>query len=187
MTKLIRTETRVSTTTAKLQMHPKLCACEVARSDIAAVNATTTTKTRARPSHNGEVGIGLALLHQIQKKYRGNPIKQACEFSFHFSAVTGNQSLASNAAQSTFRADLIEIVHVLRGMNMRIQNLSEISSKQMRLMILYMEKQGTPIVKLALLRRTIRNFGIWAGKPQLCPAPTSQVAKAADAVPHGKV
>lgn len=169
MNNQIKSKTGVLLSTAKGQKQPDLGACKMTPPNNAAMEANATTKRGDQrsngPSHKSEVGVGLDLLRQIQLKYKGNPIRQAAEFSFYFSASTGNQRMTSIAAQSAFRADLIEIVRVLRCMNMPIQNLTDISCKQMRLMFVHLEKKGTSIAKLALLRRTIRNFGIWAGKP----------------------
>jgi hypothetical protein len=131
-------------------------------------SAATQMRAIASRGHSiSEVGLGRDLLQGIVKQNKGNPVKQAAVFARSISQLTRDASMLNPSAVTLFRADLIEIIYLLRKLNMNPQNISEISNKQMRAAFSKLVREDTPEAKVANLRRSIRKFGRWIGKPGL--------------------
>lgn len=119
-----------------------------------------------------ENGIGLNLLARIKKSHRGDPLRQVNEFfdHFEFHAGTGRTRNVSIATKLAYRNRMIELVKLLQKLNMPIQNLDEISAKQIRHVFSECERLGHSASWVANFNTGIRRFGVWIGKPELCPA-----------------
>lgn len=118
-----------------------------------------------------ETGVGRELWLQVKASHRNNPIKQVAAFmgQFQISAAIGRKRRASLETHENYRERLNTLVHTLRVLNMPIRNLDEITSKQVRHFFLHLEKQGRSAAWMANVNTSVRRFGIWIGKPDLCP------------------
>lgn len=119
-----------------------------------------------------ENGQGLNLLARIKKSHRGDPLRQVNEFfdHFEFPAGTGRKRNVSIATKLAYRNRMIELVKLLQKLNMPIQNLDEISAKQIRHVFVEVERLGHSAGWVANFNTAVRRFGVWMGKPELCPA-----------------
>lgn len=118
-----------------------------------------------------ETGLGADAMKFIKKHHPGNPLRQIDEFfdRFYIPAATGRKRTASLKTEQAYRIRLAVVVNKLSAMNMAIKNLDEISSKQIRLMFKQLEKEAWCASWMANINTTARRFGIWIGKPDLCP------------------
>jgi hypothetical protein len=131
-------------------------------------SASTQMRAVVSRGHSfSEVGLGRDLLQGIVKQHKGNPVKQAAVFAERISQLTKDASMLNPSAVTLFRSNLIEIIYLLRKLNMNPQNISEFSNKQMRAAFTKLVLEETPKVKLANLRLSVRKFGRWIGKPGL--------------------
>lgn len=118
-----------------------------------------------------ETGMGKQEFEEIKARHPNNPIQQIASFfgSFRIPAAIGRKRKASHRTQDDYQARLNTVVRTLREMNMPVRNLDEISKKQVRLYFQHMEKEGRSAVWMANINTAVRRFGIWIGKPELCP------------------
>ena len=139
-------------------------------------------KSRVGPTHkplhpvirgikNRETGMGKADYEDIKARHPNNPIQQIASFfgSFRIPAAIGRKRKASYRTQEDYQTRMNTFVRTLREMNMPVRNLDEISKKQVRLYFQHMEKEGKSTVWMANINTAVRRFGIWIGKPELCP------------------
>lgn len=118
-----------------------------------------------------ETGMGVVLWAQIKTMHPNNPIQQVAYFmgQFQIPAATGRRRRASLDTHENYRERLNTVVNTLRDLNMPIRNLDEISPKQIRHVFHYLENEGRSVSWMANINTTVRRFGIWIGKPDLCP------------------
>lgn len=118
-----------------------------------------------------EYGDGLNLFSKIKLRHRGDPRRQANEFfdNFEFSAGTGRKRNASIATRKAYKDRFMTFLSMLGKLNMPIQNLDEITGKQVRHVFHEFEAQALSPSWVANVNTTIRRFGIWLGKPEMCP------------------
>lgn len=118
-----------------------------------------------------ETGMGKQEFEEIKARHPNNPIQQIASFfgSFRIPAAIGRKRKASHRTQDDYQARMTTFVRTLREMNMPVRNLDEISKKQVRLYFQHMEKEGRSAVWMANINTAVRRFGIWIGKPELCP------------------
>lgn len=118
-----------------------------------------------------ETAIAAALWHQIKSMHPNNPVKQAAAFTdqFQIPAATGRKRRASIDTHENYRERLNTLINTLRDINMPIRNLDEVTPKQARHFFQHLEKEGRSASWMANLNTTVRRFGIWIGKPDLCP------------------
>lgn len=117
--------------------------------------------------HSSEVGLGRELMQGIVHQHKGNPVKQAAVFAERICQLTNDERMSNPSAVALFRTDLIEVIYLLRKLNMNPQNISEFSNKQMRTIFSRLARDNAPQAKVASLRRSIGKFGRWIGKPGL--------------------
>lgn len=118
-----------------------------------------------------ETGLGLSEIQYCVRNFPGDPIRQVGEFfeRFHIPAATGRKRTASRKTDKAYRDRMMAVVKKLREMNMRIQNLTDLTPKQIRKLFLQMETEGWSSSWMCNTNTTVRRFGIWIGKPDLCP------------------
>lgn len=123
-----------------------------------------------------ETGIARAMMDQVKAAHRGDPMRQITAFFELFSipAGIGRKRAASFETHRAYKDRLSVMVKTLRALNMPIQNLDEVTAKQVKKMFLEFERQGRAAGWLANMNTTIRRCGIWIGKPDLCP-PVAQL------------
>lgn len=118
-----------------------------------------------------ETGLCIHLLERIKIQFKGNPLRQVSAFfdEYQFTAATGRKRIASFETQKRYRENMNVFVRKLREMNMPIQNIDEISARQVRRVFEQFEKEGKTAGFMAAINTTVRRFGIWVGKPDMCP------------------
>jgi integrase len=118
-----------------------------------------------------ETGWGKDAMVEVKNLHFGNPLRQVSEFfdRFRIPAATGRKRNASMATEDAYRARMEATVNKLREMNMSIRNLDEMTARQIKLLFRAEEAKGASASWMANLNTTVRRFGIWLGKPDLCP------------------
>lgn len=118
-----------------------------------------------------ETGMGDGLWMQVKSMHPNNPIQQVASFmgQFQIPAATGRRRRASMETHQNYRERMNLLVHTLRELNMPIRNLDEISPKQIRHVFLHLQQEGRSVGWMANINTTVRRFGTWIGKPDLCP------------------
>lgn len=118
-----------------------------------------------------ETGLGRNLMTSIVQRHKNDPIRQIGEFfeTFQIPSATGRARTASIATTKAYRERMTIVTRKLRELNMAAQNLDEISAKQIRHVFKRMETEGWSVSWLANINTTVRRFGIWICKPDLCP------------------
>ncbi|MES2951173.1 MAG: integrase domain-containing protein [Pseudomonadota bacterium] len=131
-----------------------------------------------------ETGIGRRLMDEVKASHAGNAYQQIGTFfdNFDLPAGTGRTRNASFRTKKNYVDRLTVVVRTLGELNMSVQNLDEISAKQIRRAFDFFEKEGRPAGWLANTNTTVRRFGIWIGKPDLCPALPTLLENPANAV-----
>ena len=127
-----------------------------------------------RPHRRGdkEIGLGLALLKRVEKSCKGDPLRQVDEFFAHFKipAGTGIEREASIKTKRDYVWRLGSCVRELTSLNIKIQNLSELSRKQMSQLVSKWVRDGRSASTMANKTTVLHRMGVWMGKPHLCPA-----------------
>ena len=118
-----------------------------------------------------ETGFGLVAMAFCKKNWPDDPLRQIDEFfnNFQIVSATGRVRTTSLKTEISYRARLTTVVKKLSEMNMGLQNIDQISAKQVKLVFLQLEKEGWSSSWMANVNTTVRRFGIWIGKPDLCP------------------
>ncbi len=132
----------------------------------------TSTKTRCPwRKLRREVGAGLPLVQQLQKEHPNDPFAQLAGFfrEFRIEAATGRKRSVGFKTRHKYVHIMMRVLETLRGLNMRIRNLTELSAKQVRYVHRKWEADGASDSSLAMLNTVLRRFGVWIGKPQLAP------------------
>jgi integrase len=139
---------------------------------------TATLEKKHKPLHpvirgikHRETGMGKQDYEEIKARNPNNPIQQIATFfgGFRIPAAIGRKRKASYRTQDDYQTRMNTFVRTLRELNMPVRNLDEISKKQVRLYFQHMEREGKSAVWMANINTAIRRFGIWIGKPELCP------------------
>lgn len=117
-------------------------------------------------------GIAKGLLTRIEKAHPGNPLRQIDEFFAKFAvpAATGVKRNASLDTQRYYVKRLKSSVRELASINIKIQNLSELSRKHMVRLTHKWEDDGRSSSTMANKNTVLKRFGTWIGKPELCPS-----------------
>src|ERR1035437_2308499 len=118
-----------------------------------------------------ETGAGTVTMDLVKKRHAGDALRQIDEFfdRFEIPAATGRKRTASRKTELAYRVRLTAVVKRLRQLNMPIQNLNEMSIRQVRAAFLSYEKEGAAASWMANLNTVVRRFNIWIGKPDVCP------------------
>jgi integrase len=119
-----------------------------------------------------EQGAGLPLLLKLKKDHAGDPFRQLAGFfqEFRITAATGRRRYVSHRTEKRYFKLLRLVLQTLRDeLNMRLQNLTELSTKHVCAVTRNWEAKGISASYLAALNTVLRRFGIWLGKPDLAP------------------
>lgn len=118
-----------------------------------------------------ETGLGVDAMKYVKKHHPGDPLRQVTEYfdRFYLPAATGRKRAASHKTDLAYRVRLTTVVRKLAELNMPIQNLDEIGTKQVKALFKAFEKEGWSASWMANVNTVVRRFGIWIGKPDLCP------------------
>lgn len=133
-----------------------------------------------------ELGLGITVLEHVEKTFKANPARQLAEFLklFHIPAGTGRARVVSFGTNKAYSNRLNTFFRKLPEMNMPIQDLSGITSKQVRLVFLQLEREGWSASWLTNTNTAVRRFCIWMGKPDLCPPTRELMLDPANATRH---
>jgi integrase len=118
-----------------------------------------------------ETGLGLATLRRVEKAFKGDPLRQANAYfeNFTIPAATGRVRPAAFKSHLAYRHRLRKCVKDLAALNMRLQNLSEMSRRHVVALTKYWVEKGASVAYMSNLNTVLRRFGIWMGKPDLAP------------------
>jgi integrase len=119
-----------------------------------------------------EHSAGLRILRHLVAEHPGDPFRQLVLFfqSFRIPAATGRKRQVADKTEDCYFNTLKRVLETLRKpLNMQVQNLTELSHKQVRAVTLHWEATGHSASSLATLNTVLRRFGIWIGKPDLAP------------------
>lgn len=122
-----------------------------------------------------ETGIGREAMAQVKQRFKNDPKRQIDEFfkAFPIPSGTGRKRTVAFRTVKAYRDRMSTVVQVAKELNMPIRNLDELSPKIVKHVFHKLEKAGGSASWLANVNTTVRRFGIWIGKPDLCP----QIAK----------
>ena len=115
--------------------------------------------------------MGRQVLDRVQKLYPGNPLRQVTEFFAHFviPAATGRKRTVGVKTEEIYKVQMMVMVRQLSGLNMRLQNLSEFSTRHVAALTRHYEAQGLSASSLQKKNTVLRRFGTWIGKPDMTP------------------
>lgn len=134
-----------------------------------------------RPHRRGdkETGMGLALLKRVEKSCKGDPLRQVDEFFalFKIPAGTGIKREASIQTKRDYVWRLGSCVRELASLNIKIQNLSELSRKQMPQLVSKWVRDRRSASTMANKVTVLHRMGVWMGKPHLCPSLPDMLAE----------
>jgi integrase len=118
-----------------------------------------------------EVGLAVPLLEQLQREHRGDVYGQLVAFfdAFRITAATGRRRPVSFKTRDKDFNTLRRVLHTLRDLNMRNQNLGDLTQRQVRAVTRAWESAGLSASSLTTMNTVLRRFGCWIGKPQLAP------------------
>ena len=118
-----------------------------------------------------ETGIGVKTMNYVKHKFKSDPYGQVDAFfnEFHIPACIGKKRNVAPRTIKAYRDRMATFLNTARELNLTFRNLDEISSNDVRDVFLKLEKDGGSASWLANVNTTIRRFGIWIGKPDLCP------------------
>lgn len=118
-----------------------------------------------------ETGVAKDLFADIKRVYHGKPQRQIDELlaKHSITAATGRKRVVSMATRKSYADNLSRFITSLKEENMAVQNLDEITTKQVRRVFLCYERRSLSASRLASIAGSVRRLGIWLGKPDLCP------------------
>lgn len=131
--------------------------------------------------------MGLPLLTSLKRDHPGDPFRQLVKFfgAFRVPAATGRKRHVSWRTEKRYLDVMKQVLQTLRDeLNMRLQNLTELSTKHVAAVTRNWEAKGLSASYLAFLNTALRRFGIWMGKPDLAPLLTDLLAEPARAQRH---
>ncbi|WP_301078893.1 site-specific integrase [Rhodoferax sp.] len=119
-----------------------------------------------------ETGIGLVLLKAVEEACKGDPLRQADEFfvRFRIPSGTGLKREASIQTKRDYIWRLKSSLRELASLNIKIQNLRELSKKQITQLVRKWVRDGRSASTMANKVTVLHRMGVWMGKPHLCPA-----------------
>ena len=119
-----------------------------------------------------ETGMGVALLTRVMKAHKGDPMRQVEEYfgKFKIPAGTGIKRTASIQTTRDYVKRLKSSIRELTAQNIKIQNLNELSRKQMTQLVRKWVKDGRSASTMANKVTVLHRMGVWMGKPYMCPS-----------------
>ncbi len=155
-----------------LTMHRATDASQ-AESYLGVVRGATAIKEhpRIKAIKQRETGIGRATMSYCKSTKPRDPLGQIGLFFelFRIPAAIGRPRTASLATRKAYIEHLSGTVKGLRSLNINIANMDELTTKQLRRLFQEYEKQERSPGWMANVNTALRRFGIWIGKPDLCP------------------
>lgn len=131
--------------------------------------ATPAALVRVR----NQTGIGRDLIKRIEARYPGNPKKQLKEFfaKFEMPAATGRRRTVSFRTVNAMVAVVSKTIDDLAepSVNMRLENLSNLSGKNVRAVTELWIERGMSPSYLASQNTALRRITTWFGKPDAVP------------------
>lgn len=118
-----------------------------------------------------ETGIAREVMANVKHRFKNDPKRQIDEFfqAFPIPSGTGRKRTVSLRTTKCYRERMATVVQLAKELNMPIRNLDELSPKIVKHVFRKLEKDGASPGWLANINTTVRRFGIWIGKPDLCP------------------
>jgi integrase len=120
-----------------------------------------------------EVGAGLALLTKLARTYPGDAARQLSELfaQFNVAAATGRSRKVSFRTMEQYEEVLAKTLRDLAdpAVNMRVQNLTELSAKHVRTATQIWVDRGCSASYLASQNSALRRLATWLGKPDAVP------------------
>lgn len=120
-----------------------------------------------------ETGTGLVLLRRLERTFPNDATRQLSEFfaKFNVSAGTGRTRSVSFRTMQQYQEVLTKCLRDLADpkINMRVQNLTELSSKHVRAVTKVWVERGASSSYLASQNTALRRLAIWIGKPDAVP------------------
>jgi hypothetical protein len=118
-----------------------------------------------------ETGIGRGTMDYCKSVKPRDPLGQIGLFFelFRIPAAIGRPRTASFGTRKAYIDHLSGTIKGLRALNINIVNLDELTTKQLRRLFQEYEKQERSSGWMANVNTVLRRFGIWIGKPDLCP------------------
>lgn len=115
--------------------------------------------------------MGRQVLDRVQKLHPGNPLRQVDGFfsDFVIPAATGRKRTVSFKTEEIYRVQMRVMVTQLSELNMRLQNLSELSTRHVSSLTRFYEAEGLSASSLQKKITVLRRFGTWIGKPDMAP------------------
>jgi integrase len=140
-------------------------------------------KPRIKAIKQRETGMGRANMDYCKSVKPRDPLGQIGLFfeNFDIPAATGRKRVASIATHKAYKEHLSGTIKGLRALNINIVNLDELTTKQLRILFHEYEKMGRSASWMANVNTALRRFGIWIGKPELCPVLGQMVTSSASA------
>ncbi len=118
-----------------------------------------------------ESGSALKLFAEIKRVYHGKPQRQLDELldKHEITSLTGRERRVSLKTKKSYADNLSRFIKSLKEENMAIQNLDEITTKQVRRIFQSYERKGLSASRLKSLAGSVRRLGVWFGKDNLVP------------------
>lgn len=118
-----------------------------------------------------ESGSAKELFERIKAVYKGKPKRQLDELlaNHEINALTGRKRRVSIKTQKSYGDNLSRFINSLKEENMAIQNLDEITTKQVRRVFGSYERKGLSAARMKSIAGSVRRLGVWLGKDELCP------------------
>ena len=140
------------------------------RSNLSVVNSMSE-HPRVTNIKKRETDSGVLYFSSVKSNFPNNPRRQIDEFfdNFNINSGTGRARVVSLSTRKTYKERMKTLISKLDQINMRVQNLDELGSKQVKLCFQRFEEEGWSASWISNLNTTVRRFGIWIGKPDLCP------------------
>ena len=130
-----------------------------------------------------EMGYALPLLRRIEARHKGDPLRQINELFAKISipAATGRKREASIKTYKAYVARLRKAIKDLSRVNMKIQNLTELSRRHAVALVQLWERDGATPAYMQNLVTPLRRLGVWIGKTDMVPRLVTMTVREASA------
>ena len=129
------------------------------------MSAELSAEKQTQQKRQRGTGAAIGVLRQVQVKHPGNPKKQIAQFMrlFDLRSSIGRNRAVSEATKTTYGNGLIRIINDLRKLNIRVQNIGELSKRHAQHLIKFWLDSGfserTVQGKISILRRFLTLIG----------------------------
>lgn len=118
-----------------------------------------------------ELGLGEGVVAAAILKYPGQVYGQI-DYVYdnqQFIALTGRKRLIGETSLQNYRERTKTFYRMKEKLNMRSTCISDITARQVRAVFEQMKLDGKSESYIVSMNTTMRRFGLWLGKPDLCP------------------